>query len=66
MYFIGCVTLFFANNSLTECRIAIELLHSFLVSEVILSSHEIFNESSTKEFTPVNNSISSYGITFKH
>ena len=29
MYFIGRVTLFFANNSLTEYRITIEILHNF-------------------------------------
>ena len=28
MYFIGLVTLFFANNSLTECWITMELSHS--------------------------------------
>ena len=28
MYFIGLVTLFFADNSLTECRITIEFIHN--------------------------------------
>ena len=28
-YFIGRVTLFFANNSLTEYRITMEFLHNF-------------------------------------
>ena len=30
MYFIGRVTLFFANNYLTEYRITMEFLHNFL------------------------------------
>ena len=30
MYFIGPVTLFFANNYLTEYRITMEFLHNFL------------------------------------
>ena len=34
MHFIGRVTLFFANNSLTECRVTIEFLHYFLEPEV--------------------------------
>ena len=29
MYFIGRVTLFFANNSLMQCRITMEFLHHF-------------------------------------
>ena len=29
MYFIGRETLFFTNNSLTECRITIEFLPKF-------------------------------------
>ena len=31
MYFIGCVTLFFANNSLTECRITMKFIHNFFL-----------------------------------
>ena len=30
MFFIGRVTLFFANNYLTEYRITVEFLHNFL------------------------------------
>ena len=51
MNFINRVTLFFANNFLTECRITIEFLHNFFRPEVILSSHTIFINASTKEFT---------------
>ena len=29
MYFIGRLTLLFANNSLTECLIIMEFLHNF-------------------------------------
>ena len=36
MHFIGRVTLFFANNSLTECKITIEFCTIFLDPEVIL------------------------------
>ena len=50
MHFIGRVTLFFANKSLTECRITIKILHIFL-DPVIFSSHTMFINASTKEFT---------------
>ena len=55
MHFIGRVALFFANYSLTECRITIELLHNynFLDPEVIFSSHTMFINASTKDFTPI-------------
>ena len=35
-YFIGHVTMFFANNYLTEYRITMEFLHNFLDPDVIL------------------------------
>ena len=37
----------------------------FLHPDVILSSHTMFINASTKEFTLVNNAISSYDIAFK-
>ena len=51
MYFICRLTLFFANNSLTECRITMEFLHNFLDHEVIFSSHIMFINVSTNDFT---------------
>ena len=39
--FIGRVTQFFANNSLTEYRITIEFLHNFFIN------------ASIKDFTPI-------------
>ena len=66
MYFIGRVTLFFANNNLTEYRITVEFQHQFsLDPAVIFSSHTMFINASTKEFTLVNNAISSYDIAFE-
>ena len=66
MYFIGRVTLFFANNYLTEYRITMKLLHIFFLHpDVIFSSHTMFINASTKEFTLVNNAISSYDIAFE-
>ena len=66
-YFIGHVALFFANNYLTEYRITIEFLTQFsLDPDVIFSSHTMFINASTKEFTLVNNAISSYDIAFEH
>ena len=50
----------FANNSLMECLIAMKFLHP----DVIFSSHTMFINASTKEFTLVNNAISSYDIAF--
>ena len=38
----------------------------FLNHEVILSSHTVFINASTKEFTLVNNAIPSHDIAFEH
>ena len=38
----------------------------FLHPDVIFSSHTMFINDSTKEFTLVNNTISSYDIAFEH
>ena len=66
MYFIGRVTLFFANNYLTEYRITMEFFtHFFLHPDVIFSSNTMFINASTKEFTLANNAIPSYDIAFK-
>ena len=65
-YFIGRVTLFFANNNLTGYQITMEFLHIFLDPDVIFSSHTIFINASTKEFNLVNNAIPSYYIIFEH
>ena len=44
-----------------------ELWHIFFLNhEVIFSSHAMFINASTKEFTPVNNAIPSYEIAFEH
>ena len=52
MYCIGRVTLFFVNNSLTECLITIEFLRKyFLDPEVIFSSHTMLINADTKEFS---------------
>ena len=65
--FHGSVTLFFANNSLTESRITIQFLHIFFLNhEVIFSTHTMFVNTSTKEFTFVNNAIQSHDIAFEH
>ena len=65
--FHGRVTLFLANNFLTECRITMEFLQkNFLNHEVILSSHTILINTSTKELTLVNNAIPSHDIAFEH
>ena len=66
MYFIVRVTLFFANNSLTEFHITIEFLHIFLDLEVIFNSHTMFINASLKEFTHVNNTRYSKLIAFEH
>ena len=50
MYFIGRVTLFFANNYLTEYRITMEF---FKDPVVIFSSHTMLIKASTKDFTPI-------------
>ena len=56
--FHGRVTLFFANNSLMQCRITMKFLHNFFLKhEVFLRSHTMFIDTSTKEFTLVNCSL---------
>ena len=66
MYFKGHVTLFFANNYLTEYRNILNILTQFsLDHDVIFSSHTIFINASTKEFTLVNNAIPSHEIAFE-
>ena len=51
--FHGCVTLFFASNSLTQCRITLKFLHNvFFRPEVIFSSQTIFINALTKVLTP--------------
>ena len=42
-----------------------KLLHNFLHPDVIFSSHIMFINTSTKEFSLVNNAISSYDIAFE-
>ena len=50
--FHGRVTLFFVNNYLTEYRITMKFLHNFFLDpEVIFSSHTMFINAPTKEFT---------------
>ena len=64
--FHGRVTLLFANNSLTQGRITMKFLHNiFLNHEVFFSSHTMFINASTKEYTLVNNAISSHGIAIE-
>ena len=66
MHFIGRVTMHFANSSLMECLITIKFLHIFFLHpDVIFSSHTMFINASTKEFTLVNNATSSYDIAFE-
>ena len=48
-----------------ECLITMKFLHIFLDPDVIFSSHTMFINASTKEFTLVNNAISSYDIAFE-
>ena len=58
----------FANNSLMECLITMKFLHIFfffLHLAVIFSSHTMFINASTKEFTLVNNAILSHEIAFE-
>ena len=38
----------------------------FLIHEVFFSSHTMFINASTKEFTLVNNAIPSHGIAIEH
>ena len=66
MHFIGRVPMLFANNSLIECLITMKFLHIFFLHpDVIFSLHTMFINASTKEFTLVNNAISSYDIAFE-
>ena len=53
MHFISRVTMLFANNSLMECLITMEFSHIFLHPGVIFSSHTMFINASTKDFTPI-------------
>ena len=53
MHFIGRVTMLFANNSLMECLITMKFLHIFLHPDVFFSSHTMFINASTKDFTPI-------------
>ena len=43
-----------------------ECLHNILDPEVIFSSHSMFINASTKEYTLVNNAMPSYDISFEH
>ena len=60
------VTLFFADNFSTECRITMEFTHIFVDPEVIFSSHTMFINAATKEFTLVNNVFASRDVAFEH
>ena len=52
MYFIGRVTMLFANNSFIECLITMKFLHIFFLHpDVIFSSHTMLINASTKDFT---------------
>ena len=54
MDFIGRITLFSANNYLTEYRITMEFLHNFLKDPaVIFSSHTMLINASKKDFIPM-------------
>ena len=65
--FHGRVTLFFADNFSTECRITMGFMHNFLLDpEVIFSSHIMFINASTKEFTLVNDAFASHDVAFEH
>ena len=66
MHFIDRVTMLFANNSLMECLITMKFLNTFFLQpDEIFSSHTMFINASTKEFTLVNNAIPSYDIAFE-
>ena len=43
-----------------------KFLHIFLDHEVIFSSHTMFINASTKEFTLVNNAFPSHDVAFEH
>ena len=65
--FQGRVTLFFADNFSTECRITMEFLHNFFLDpEVIFNSHVMFINAFTKEFTLVNNVFPIHDVAFEH
>ena len=65
--FHGRVTLFFTNNYLTQCRITMKFLHNFFLKhEVFFSSHTMFINAPTKEFTFVNIAIPSHDIALGH
>ena len=64
--FHGRVTLFFANNSLTERGSPWNFYTIFLTYEIIFCTHTMFINTSTREFTLVNNAIPSHNITFEH
>ena len=65
--FHGRITLFFADNFSTECWITMKFLHNFFSDrEVILRSHIMFINASTKEFTLVNNASPSHDVAFEH
>ena len=61
MHFTGRVTMLFAMCDHHEIFKHFFFLHP----DVILSSNTMFINASTKEFTLVNNSISSYDIAFE-
>ena len=65
IYFIGPVTMLFAINSIMDCLITMKFYTFFLLPDEICSSHTMFINASTKEFTLVNNAISSYDISFE-
>ena len=65
--FHGSVTLFFADNFSTECRDHHEIFTQFFSDhEVILRSHIMFINASTKEFTLVNNTSTRHDVAFEH
>ena len=65
MHFIGRVTMLFANNSNGMSDHHEIFTHFFLHPNFIFSSHTMLINASTKEFTLVNNAISSYDIAFE-
>ena len=60
------VTLFFVDNFSTECQITVKFWHNFFFNpEVISSSHIMFINASTKEFTLVNHAFPSHDVAFE-
>ena len=53
MHFTGRVTMLFADNSLMECLITMKFYTFFLHPDIIFSSHTMFINASTKDFTPI-------------